>query len=475
MRFYGRDKELRDLHWVMQRDEQQTVLIYGRRRVGKSALIKQCLHESNITSIYFECKQTTEPNNLESLCVLISETFHFPRPTFGSMEELLDFLFKKAEEAPLILVLDEYSYLREVVRGMDSILQSLTDRYCDTSRMKLILCGSFVDVMRSLQERNNPLYGRIDKTIDLKPMDYYESALFYPSFSNADKVRLYSVFGGIPYYNRLIDPALSVRENILALIASPDARLIHEVPLYIRSEIARINNANEVFETLARGFSKFSDILSQSHVSSSPALSDVLEKLLHMEIVTKKAPINDENNRKKAGYYIADNLSRFYYRYVSRYLSQMNIMEPEVFFDRYIAEDFEADFVPYAFETVATQYLIRQNRSGRIQPPFDKIGKYYYDDPVNHRNGEFDVVTQDVNGYVFYETKFRAAPVDRNAVEDELRQVHAAGLKCYRYGFFSRSGFEIEPEEQLILTDINDLYRPQSPETSINSLTARGR
>lgn len=439
MNFYGREAQRKSIHRMFGRTGHQAALVYGRRRVGKSELIKQCLRESEFQSIYYECKQTTELNNVDSLAVLIAEAFHFPKPSFDSMEALLDYLFRKAQEEPVILVLDEYPYIRDTVRGMDSILQFLIDRYRDTSQLKLILCGSYVDTMRSLLMKENPLYGRIDLTIDLKPMDYYESSLFYPLFSAEDKVRLYSVFGGIPYYNKLIDPSLTVRENMIELIASPGARLENEVPMYLKSEISRITNANEVFEALAKGYSRFSDILSQSHVSSSPALADVLEKLIRMEVVQKEAPINYENNKRKTGYYITDNLSLFYYRYVYRYLSQMNVMDPEVFFERYIAEDFETKYVPHVFESVCRQYLIRQNRSGKIAEPFEKIGKYYYDDPVRKTNGEFDIVTQNQNGYVFYEVKFRKEPVSEHMIREEIRQAEAAGLKCCRYGFICLS------------------------------------
>lgn len=113
---------------------------------------------------------------------------------------------------------------RENAKGLDSILQSLIDHYKDTSNMKFIVCGSYVDTMKALLEKQNPLYGRIDLTLNLKQMDYYESALFYPEFTEEDKVRLFSVFGGIPYYNRLIDGQKSVRENIIELIVSPGAR-----------------------------------------------------------------------------------------------------------------------------------------------------------------------------------------------------------------------------------------------------------
>lgn len=329
----------------------------------------------------------------------------------------------------------------------------------ESSQLKLVLCGSYIDVMRSLLARDNPLFGRVDLTLDLKPMDYYDSARFYPSFSDEDKVRLFSVFGGIPYYNQFIDESFTVRENIMELIAAPGARFENEVDMHLRSEIAKLENANETFEALARGFSKFSDILSQSHVSSGPALVNVLEKLMSMGLVTKQAPINDERNRKKAHYRISDQLSLFYFKYVFRYGSQRNVMDPELFFDRYIAEDFDAHFVPFAFEEVCRQFLIRQNKRGGLKQPFEKIGRYYYDDPVAKANGEFDIVTEDPRGYAFYEAKFRSTPVTDAVIAEEIAQVERTGLSCYRYGFISRSGFAAIPSEHVELIDLSQLYK----------------
>lgn len=386
--FYGRENERKKLHRMFLSDGQMISLIYGRRRIGKSELIKQALKETDIKSIYYECKQTTERNNVDSLAELIAEIFDFPKPAFENIEALLQFLFKMSEKEPMILVLDEYPYLRENAKGLDSILQSLIDHYKDTSNMKFIVCGSYVDTMKALLEKQNPLYGRIDLTLNLKPMDYYESALFYPEFTEEDKVRLFSVFGGIPYYNRLIDGQKSVRENIIELIASPGARLENEVSMYLNSEISKITNANEVFEALAKGFSRYKDILDQSNVSSGPALVDILDKLMRMDVVSKEAPINDENNKKKSGYFISDNLSLFYYKYIFRNMSRMNIMDSDVFYDRYIAEDFETKYVPKSFERICKQYLIRKNRKGLMDEVFEKIGKYYYDDPIEKKNGE---------------------------------------------------------------------------------------
>ena len=458
IKFIGRKEFLNKLKKQLDTDEMSFSLIYGRRRVGKSELVKETLRCANEKSIYFECKQVAEESNVASLSAIVSDVMGLPKLGYTDIESLLDYIFKLAVNEKLILVLDEYPYLRESVKGLDSILQSLVDRYRESSKLKVIILGSYVEIMRSLLEHSNPLYGRVDLTIDLKQMDYYESALFYPEFSPEDKVRIYSVFGGIPYYNRLIDDKKSVRDNMIDLIASSEARLENEVSMYLSAETSKIINANEVFEALARGYSRYSDILSQSHVSSGPTLIDVLDKLIKMEVVVKTAPINDPNNKRKAGYQIADNLSLFYYRYIFKYLSQMKIMDSSVFFSKYIEKDFEENYVPHQFEEICKQYLIRENKAGNINPVFEKIGKYYYDNPKEHTNGEFDIVTEDELGFAFYEVKFRKAPVTRSMVENEIAQVDATGLKCYKYVFFSRSGYEEMDFDNVVKIDIKVLF-----------------
>ena len=254
MKFIGRDEEIKKIKEMYKSAAFEALLLYGRRRIGKSELIKHSLQYFKGKKIYYECKQTSEKNNVESLSALLSDAFDFPPISFQSLEEILRFLFRRAEKEDILLVIDEYSYLSDVLKGMDSILQSIIDEFKEKSRLKLILCGSYVDTMQKLIEKENPLFGRFSYIMKLQEMNYYDSRQFYPTFSNEDKVRLYSVFGGIPYYNRLIDEHKTVRENILSLIASPGARLENEVLMYLKSEISKIINANEVFETMAKGF-----------------------------------------------------------------------------------------------------------------------------------------------------------------------------------------------------------------------------
>ena len=112
-----------------------------------------------------------------------------------------------------------------------------------------------------------------------------------------------------------------------------------------------------------------------------------------------------------------------------------------------------------AFETICRQYLVRMDRAGRIDPPFDRIGKFYYDDPKTKTNGEFDIVTEDPNGYVFYEAKFRNTPISKSIIDAEIAQVGASGLDCYKYGFFSRSGFSTQRQSNMLFIELADLYK----------------
>ena len=458
MNFIGRTQELKKLSKVINNDSQQFALIYGRRRVGKSELVKQALKQCDAKAVYYECKQVSEASNTASLGDILSETMNLPKLGYTSIEALLKYIFELSEQEKIVLVLDEYPYLKRDVKGMDSILQALLDTYKDRSHLTLIILGSFVETMKSLLEHKNPLYGRADLTIDLKQMDYYESAAFYPDFSDEDKVRIYAVFGGIPYYNRLIDDSMSVKDNIIELIAAPGARLENEVAMYLNAEISKITNANEVFEALAAGFTRYSDILSQSHVSSGPTLVDVLDKLIKMELVSKVTPINDPGNKKKAAYVIVDNFSQFYYRFIFKFSSQMKIMDPGVFYDKYIAADLDAVYVPRRFEDICRQYLIRQNKAGNIDPVIEKIGKYYYDDPINHTNGEFDIVTEDERGYAFYEVKFKKDPVTEQDIQTEIEQVKRTGLNCCKYAFISRSGFAGKKIDGVECIELKSLY-----------------
>lgn len=455
--FIGRKEELKIIEEFLDSPGQKNILLYGRRRIGKSELLFQVL-EGKSSAVYYECKDTDEMNNLNDLAVALGNTLNFPKPAFESIEELLKFCFQYSQTNPLILVLDEYPFLREHVNGLDSIIQVLIDQNRKKSNLKLILSGSYVDVMQKIFESDSPLYGRFSRIMKLEAMDYYDSAKFYPEFSNEDKVRLYSVFGGVPYYNELIDSNLSVEDNIIHLIASKNAVLASERMVLLSGEIRKIANANLVFEAVANGYTRFNDILNKTRLKSDSSLTLVMKKLMSMQFIKKEGPINQADSRKYNLYLIDDPFMHFYYTYISRNSSDLPRRDPHNFYDSIIREDFEHQYVPHYFETIVKQFLIRKNRLNQIDQPFTDIGKYVYNDKINKKNGEFDVVTKDDYGYIFYEVKFQNSPLSAKEIEKEVQQVNDTGLYCHHYGFVSKSGFSCEPKANQVFYTLDDMF-----------------
>lgn len=133
-------------------------------------------------------------------------------------------------------------------------------------------------------------------------------------------------------------------------------------------------------------------------------------------------------------------------------------MDSDIFYKKYIEKDFEEYYVPHMFENVCRQYLIRKNKAGEIEPVIENIGKYFYDNPEKRTNGEFDIVTEDESGYVSYEVKFRKKPVSDEMIDEEIEQVKATGIDCYKYVFFSRSGFRCEKRDDVVLIALEEIF-----------------
>ena len=457
MKFIGRIEEISILQKAYASKDYEGIVVYGRRRIGKSELIKESYKNQNILNLYYECVDASEETNAKFLSEKMAETFNIPTPDFKSIRDCLIYIFKKSCDKPLVFVLDEYPYLRKNNSSIDSIIQTIVDEYKNRCQLKFILCGSYVSVMEELLSSNNPLYGRFSIKINVKQMDYYDSSKFYPNMSNEDKVAIYSVFGGVPYYNQFIDDTISVEENIINLVASPNSRLLTEAKDFVALEINKMANANETFVAIASGNKKFSDILSKSHVTSSPTLVDVLKKLEEMDAISKTSPINDES-KKKTIYEISDRLTLFYYTYIFRKSSFFVTMNSVDFFEEFIKEDFYSHYVPKEFERISVQYLIKENKERKINPPLYKIGKYYYDDPINKTNGEFDVVTLNKNGYDFYEVKYIKNPIDDSVINEEIYQLSKINIKYNKLGFISKSGFKLSDKKDYILINIDDMF-----------------
>ena len=457
MKFIGRINEINQINKELSKKNQSNILIYGRRRIGKSYLINQALNNYDGIKVYYQCKKIDIKNTLKELSNIIKKEVNIPYPLqFDDFDMLLDFLFQYPNK--IVLCIDEYGYLHESLKGIDSIIQQKIDKYKNSSNLKLILLGSSLDIMKNLIEKENPLFGRFDLVINLKEQDYYESSMYYNSFSNEDKVMLYSVFGGEPYFNSKIDETKTALENIIDLMIRKDSIGELFVEEIIKNEMNKVSNSYDVLQTIALGSKKHEDIKNKAYIESTASLSQILNKLIKIDVVEKVMPINDENNKKKTLYNIKSNIIKFYYKYIYKNLSVRENMDSFIFYKIFILDDFESKFIPSIFENITKQYLIRNNKKENVINPFYQIGTYWYDDPKNKVNGQFDVVTLDKKGYIFYEVKYQNKPIDNDVINKEIIQLNKLNMNYYNLGFVSKSGFNLSENNNYILIDLKDMF-----------------
>jgi len=458
MAFIGREEQTQAIEEVLSHPGYQGIVLYGRRRLGKTELLWHVLSERSQKLLFFTGLVDNEANNTLSLSKLISKAFSLGNLSFPSFVDALEFVFRQAEKEEIYLVLDEYSSLRRAVSGIDSQLQRLIDTYKRESNLKLVLCGSSIRQMEDIQSENNPLYRRFQLSLLLPELDYYEASLFFPERMEEEKVALYAAFGGVPYYLEQIQKGKSVEENIILLLSSPLSHLAEETENHLHTELSKISNANAAFDAIAKGAYHFSDILSLSHISDSAILSDILRTLQKMDLVESIAPINEPNNKKKSGYRIKDPTMRFYYRYLYPHTMERQVLGKQAFYDFFIKEDFRTRLVPEVFEEICRQYLIKENKKGRLNPPLLRIGTYWYDDKKAKKNGQFDVAALTSNGYVVYEVKYLSRPLSDADIAKEEKEASESPLSLSYAGFFSKSGYDLKNEYPYRFYTLKDLY-----------------
>ena len=459
MVFFGRIKEL-DALKNMYLDKGLTgAIIYGRRRFGKSTLIKESSKYFDGLFIYFQCLKALDIVNAQGLSMVIKDKI--PDAFLSqnaSFTEVLDFLFLKSLSLPILLVLDEYSYLnnREYI---DSFLQSRIDQYKDTSKMKIILSGSYVDIMNHLLDMNNPLHGRFKYKIKLEAFNYYEASNFYKNVSLEDKVKYYAVFGGVPYYLSMLDTNKSFEDNVKYLLLSEFAPLENEINTTMKEEYSKVENAAFVMDLITRGKHSYSDIKAVFNINAPKSdLAYLLNQLVDMHFITKTYALN-EKNEKKAYYDIDDNLFAFYFKLIYPTLAYKAILTTDKYFEQ-IKEKMYSEFIPLKFEKLCKEFLIRKNKNDEFNPPLLLIGSYTYNNPKLHKNGQFDIVTYDELGYTFYECKYTNSLVDKSIYLEEINQLNDAKITNYRLGFFSKSGFSNDNEfTNCNLFILEDLYK----------------
>ena len=450
--FIGREKELT----LLQQDYiGKAVMVYGKRRVGKTTLIQKALENCQHQTVYYECSKGAMQDNIDGLVRELARVKMLPVPlNFSTLQDV--FIYLNALPKKIVVVIDEYPYLKKATDSatVDSIFQNIIDNRL--SNIELVLSGSHIGMMKDLLQERNALYGRFAVTIKLNELNYLDAARFYPDRTPYDKVAHYAVFGGSPFVNQALNPAATLRENVISTILNPVSAVYLYASQLLLSDYSVKINAESIFSVIGNGNKRYTEIEDKLDVKKTGNLSKQIKSLTELEIVSRNSPINKIGDNKKATFEINDNLLRFYFTFIYKNASALQVLGAEAFYDEYVAPTL-TDFISRRFEGICRDYFSLQVRSGKLKG-VRNIGSYYYDDPVHRKNGEFDVALELADGYAIYEAKYYAQPMTLDEIHREAQQVaNIKELAVKQLGFIAINGF-VEQEKPYTYLDGNDIF-----------------
>ena len=448
MQFIGRVSELSTLNAEYNRDS-SFVVIYGRRRVGKTTLIKEFIKKK--TAFYFLATEELESQSMKRLAGVVARTTKntlLKKAVFTDWLDLFQVIADYKPDEKKVLVIDEFPYLVKTNSAFPSILQNAWDEILKNSNVMLILSGSLVGTMQKhALSYDSPLYGRRTAQIRLTPLSFTDvyAAQRMP-FDQA--VEQYAVTGGVPKYLEFFDGGRPVEEQLKDTVLSPNGFLYEEPNFLLKSESMTAVNYFSIIKAIADGnhkLGKIAGVLGQETSSLTPYLSTLSD----LGFIEKRTPITEKNPGKsrKGLYFIADNFIRFWFRYVYPYKGELELDNMQIVLDE-MNKDFQEKFVAFAYEDICKDIFAVLCREDLIPFVPSRIGSYWLNDYDG--DTEIDVMSVDnQNKRVFAgECKYHAKPVDapvyfalKGKVENaaEIRKAFP-GYEVI-YGIFSKSGF----------------------------------
>ena len=296
--FVGRERELASLNHLYASDKFEFAVIYGRRRVGKTALINQFIKGRK--AIYFMGVESNLQQNLENFSRSILEyAVGIPADTvFPSFQAAMEYVFRLAKKERLILVIDEYPYFARSDKSLASTLQMLIARYQYASRLMLILCGSSMSYMEDhVLSYKAPLYGRRTAQLKILPFDFTDTCRCFRNFSEEDLALIYGIVGGTPQYLLQMAARLSVSENIKNTLLNPPSFLFEEPENLLKQEVREPALYNAVITAVASGASRMTEISTKVGEDTS-VCSGYLKTLTALGLNRKETPYGEKSTRK---------------------------------------------------------------------------------------------------------------------------------------------------------------------------------
>lgn len=464
--FIGRRRELDALQKLYNKEGFQMMVLYGRRRVGKSTLLNKFIEGKK--AVFYTAVRSNSQRNLKLLSDYIVRALapDMTGISFETYEKLFQWIGDRAKEERLVFIIDEFPYMAEQDKALLSILQKYIDREWQNGNMFFILSGSSISFMEDeVLSEKSPLFGRRTSQLKLKPFNYREAAEFVPHYSLEDKAVVYGVTGGIAKYLAMFDEHLSLDDNLQNLFFSATGYLYEEPNNLLTQEFKNVSLYNAIIEAVAAGRNRISTISDLTGMEQTQ-VSHALTNLMATGILRKEYAITDENNKRKVQYVLADHMFRFWYQFVSPALGMIDYGRGEIYYENVVKKNI-SQYMGNVFEDMCRYYTMDVGTAGKLSCMVLKVGKWWGTNPVMKEETDIDVVGIDTvnKKAVIGECKFKNELLDKGIFEQlsERRGLLDKKYQVVQYLLFSKSGFsdwikEHAKEENIYLVDLQRMY-----------------
>ncbi len=440
-KFINREYELAALNEQYAADGASLTVLYGRRRVGKTTLIKEFIKDKR--ALYFLASEENETVGMKNFTQVLSEYTgqeYLKNASFENWKDLFEIFLTYNQNEKKLLIIDELPYMVNVNPAFPSILQWVWDTWFINQNVMLILCGSLVNMMeKHTLNYNSPLYGRRTGQIKLKQIDFMHYDRFYENMSYRDLVEHYAVTGGVPKYIELFDGKKNLFDEVERLMLTPLGLLFEEPEFLLRREVEEIGSYFSIIKSIAAGNRKPGKISTDIGVKQT-SLPKYMKTLIDLDILEREVPVTENNPEKSkmSLYQIKDNFLRFWFRFVYPERARIELGQSAYVLER-IKANFIDSHVAYIYETVCRSELWRFAIAGDLQ--FNKLGRWW------NSKEEIDIVALDSTGddIVFAECKYRTQPTDSDVFYNLLRKKELVpwnkDMRREKFVLFSISGF----------------------------------
>lgn len=465
-RFIGRKTELQTLENMYRSPGFQMSVIYGRRRIGKSTLIKEFIKDKK--AVYYTATKVGISKNIELWGKQALEALKpdMRQLSFQSIDDLLLFLGNHSENERCVVVIDELPYLAETDKSILSVLQNYIDNQWLNGQMFLILCGSSISVMENeVLSEKSPIFGRRTSQIRLEPFNYLEAAQFVPEYSCVEKAICFGITGGTAKYLSMLDDSKPLDENIIQLFFTKTGYLYEETNNLLTQEFRNVSTYNDIISAIASGSNKVNEISDKTHLEQSVVVH-ALQNLIANGIVLKEKAITDEANKKKVQYALKDNMFKFWYKFVPEGMGAIELDRGNIYYMKVVKPRL-SEFMGSVFEDMCKHYTLMMGIEGNLECFMTSIGKWWGTNPVKRETTDIDVVGLDKMSRkaVIGECKFKNEPIDKK-IYDALIEKNGLISKEYtvvQYMLFAKSGFtewveEHAKKDSVKLVGLEEMY-----------------